>query len=515
MLNLETEKRLARLLFQIAECERSIERSRQNICSNPNFDMYSIFRILDSQTNGKLEIGDLKAFLSREGISLLRSNLALVIRQYDSNNDGKLSLEEFQALVLPSEDLELRRVVLSRNIYTVNAYTENSVARHIELEAGYQVQLETLKKNLTSRADFNPIDAFRTIDANKLNFINVYEIRDFLRRNGYSITIQDIYGIIRRIDTDNDSKINYEDFTASVLPCKKERPQSAPRKTLNNSSLKKTSNNSSLRKTSKTSHNKSNFSSPNKSQSKQINQKIMYRSMRSKLFTYVPYDDMKYIVNTFAAQIRLDLDIERERIILAKKSEFTLTEFFRVFDVNNKNYITTTDIEDLLQYLRIPYDIDEVYLLIRHYSSYKDSIIRFSDFERMYMPRDKYFAQILKNKKTVIVPPYNRLTFFSSETIDQIIKILRLQMQSEILAENLRKNLINKKWINFYEVFEEIDKDRDGMISIGEFQDIFIQHGESPSITELEMLVERYDKDFNRRVSYCEFIEEITPKLFN
>jgi Ca2+-binding EF-hand superfamily protein len=131
------------------------------------------------------------------------------------------------------------------------------------------------------------------------------------------------------------------------------------------------------------------------------------------------------------------------------------------------------------------------------------------------MPRDRYYAQMLRNKRAVIVPPYNRLSVFSSDTIDQIIRVLRLQLQSEILAENLRKNITSKKWINFYEVFEEIDKDRDGMITIGEFQDVFIRHSESPSITELEILVERYDKDFDRRVSYSEFIEEITPKLFN
>ena len=218
MLNVETERRLARLLFQIAECERSVERSRQDLCSNPNFDVYSIFRILDSRTNGKLEVSDIKIFLSRSGISVTRQTLQFVIKQYDSNNDNKLSLEEFQNLVLPTEDSELRRDVLARNIYPVTTYIENIVARHIELESSYQSQLETLKKSLVSRFDFSAIDAFRVVDVDRLNFINIYEIRDFLRRNGYSITVQDLDGIIRRIDTDCDSKLNYEEFSGYILP---------------------------------------------------------------------------------------------------------------------------------------------------------------------------------------------------------------------------------------------------------------------------------------------------------
>lgn len=520
MLSPETQRRLARLLFQMSECEKSIERSRQGVCSNPNFDMYSIFQLLDVRTNGKLEVTDLKAYLSRLGISVLRNNLALLIKQYDSNNDERLSLEEFQALVLPSEDLQLRKEVLSRNVHPITPYTENAIARHLELEASYQEQLETLKKSLVSRADFNPIDAFRVIDIERLNFINVYEISNFLKKHGYSVTMQELDGIIRRIDTDGDSKINYEDFTAMVIPCKKDRPQSAPRKNLNQSPLRKSSARTSPIKSSYNSPNKSSYStnkssySPNKSSYQYSPSKSINRPVRSKLFTTIPYEDMQLIVNMFLSQIRLDLDIERERIILTKRPEFNLVDFFRVFDINDKNFFSSSDVEGLLRDLRVPYDVDEVYLLIRHFSSYKDSVVRFSDFERMFVPRDKYFAQMLKERKGMVVPPYNRLSIFSTDTIEQIIRILRLQLQSESVAENIRKSITSKKWINFYEIFEDIDVDRDGLITIGEFQEVFNRHNEFVSLAELETLIERYDKDFDRRVSYSEFIEEITPKLF-
>lgn len=501
MLSLETERRLARLLFQIAECERSVERSRQDLCSNPNFDIYSVFRLIDYRTNGKIEVVDLKNFLSRCGLSATRPSLQLLINQYDSNNDFKLSLEEFQCLILPSEHPELRRDVLSRNVYPISQYIENSAGRHFELEASYQAQLETLKKSLNARNDFSAIDGFRAVDVDRLNFINVYEIRDFLRRNGYTTTMQDLDGIIRRIDTDCDSKISYEDFARYMLPI--EKPSSSTK----SSPIK--------RSVSRGSPNKSLKSSPSKSPVKSSpDRKKTNRSMRSKLFHSVAPADMEQIVQMFSSQISIDNDFELEKIELAKKPDLNLLDFFRLFDINDKNYITAADIEGLLQDLRIAYSIDEVYLLVRRFSSYHDAKLRYSDFERMYLPRDRYFSQILREKRSRDQEVYDRLRLFSLETIDQIIRILRLQLNNEIVAENLRKGVTGKKWINLYEVFETIDRDRDGMISIGEFQDIMKNYGEYPSISELEGLVERYDKDFDRKVTYSEFIEEITPKLF-
>ena len=526
MLSLETERRLSRLLFQIAECERSVERSREDLCSNPNFDVYSIFRILDSRTNGSLEVSDLKIFLSHCGLSATRASLQLLINQYDSNGDSKLSLEEFQCLVLPAEAADLRRLVLSRNIYPVTAHVENTLARHLELEASYQSQLSTLKKSLCSRPDFSAINAFRAVDVDRLNFINVYEIRDYLRRNGYSSTMQDLEGIIRRIDTDCDSRISYEEFAAYVLhenrvagspspksyasPVKRSASRGSPGKSLQSSPKKESAKkkNDTSQEGSPTKKDSGRSSPAKKSQGK------LSRSVRSRLFDTVPTADMRQVVKMFVEQVGIDSEVERQKIELAKKVDFNLLDFFRLFDINDKNYVVAADIEGLLQDLRIPYSIDEVYMLLRRFSSYKDSRIRYSDFERMYSPRDRYFAQILKEKRSREVPAYDRLRVFGIDTIDEITRIIRLQLRCENVAESLRRQITLQKWINLYEVFQEIDRDRDGLISIGELQDIMKNYGEFPSIAELEMLIERYDKDFDRKVSYSEFIEEITPKLY-
>ena len=82
MLSLDTERTLAALLFQIAQIEAEVEASRQELCKNPNFDVYSTFRLIDTQTNGKINIIDLKNFLSKRNISITRLHLELLIKRH-------------------------------------------------------------------------------------------------------------------------------------------------------------------------------------------------------------------------------------------------------------------------------------------------------------------------------------------------------------------------------------------------------------------------------------------------
>ena len=102
MLSLETERRLAQLLNQIIECERTIEHSRQDLCRNPNFDPYGAFNAIDRLAVRGLSLSDLRDFQSRVGIFSTSDDLNLLIKQYDSDNDGRLSMTDFFQLVLSS-----------------------------------------------------------------------------------------------------------------------------------------------------------------------------------------------------------------------------------------------------------------------------------------------------------------------------------------------------------------------------------------------------------------------------
>ena len=431
MLSLDTERTLAALLFQIAQIEAEVEASRQELCKNPNFDVYSTFRLIDTQTNGKINIIDLKNFLSKRNISITRLHLELLINQYDSNMDQMLSLEEFQPLVLPSENIELREETLKRNVFPPSLYVESTLARHIELEANIQGQLQTLKRNLFTKHDFSAIEAFRIIDKDRANFINIYRIRDFLIKNGFSVSFRDIDNIIRRVDIDNDSKLSYEEFTVGILPINR-KPITSPGKR-RNYSPKRTQTRLSSRNTIK---------SDKKDPPRSSTTGKLSRSVRTKLFPTVSEPDISEILSIFIEQISMHKTIENCKIRLSKHFDFNLANLIRIFDFRAKGFIECTDIENVLRELQIPYHVDEVYLLIRHYCTSHELKLSYFDLEKIFLSNNQFYYNLVKANKPKICQ--DRFRAFSADTLDGIVSLLKTSLRNENNSETLRKKLSEK-----------------------------------------------------------------------
>ncbi len=57
------------------------------------------------------------------------------------------------------------------------------------------------------------------------------------------------------------------------------------------------------------------------------------------------------------------------------------------------------------------------------------------------------------------------------------------------------------------------DKDMNGIIGSDELRMVLGEHGFYATERELASLIEKYDKDRDNRISFTEFVEELTPKL--
>jgi len=121
-------------------------------------------------------------------------------------------------MFLPCEDNTLRNIAQGRYAFRVGRWDYLPANQEIELstvlyhEIGLMRRLKSHKEDLVYRRDFTNHAAFRTVDRYNDGFITVDNLRHFFRFSGYYLTEKDTLAIIRRIDTDGDAKISYNEF---------------------------------------------------------------------------------------------------------------------------------------------------------------------------------------------------------------------------------------------------------------------------------------------------------------
>lgn len=164
-------------------------------------------------------------FLRESGIHhVAEPELFELLKFFDSDEDGLLSFQDFIQMVLPCEDNKLRSMVTARPSHRVGRYDflprdiEIGVSVIIEKEIYLQRRIEELKRQLQSRYDYSPLFAFRSIDRYNIGRIDTYNLNTFLKSNEIGLSELELLAIIRRIDTDGDACLDFNEFSDFLKP---------------------------------------------------------------------------------------------------------------------------------------------------------------------------------------------------------------------------------------------------------------------------------------------------------
>lgn len=639
MLSIETESKLAEIFLRISQAERSVEECRYYLSNSADFDPYSAFRGVDRLGIGSFSGTELLSLLDKHRFFSSADEVYLAIKQYDSNLDGRLSIEEFFSLVLPSTNPSLKALAMSRRGY-LTPEVEYSLVRLLQAEITYHRNLESARRALMLRHDFTMSESFRTIDIRNLNFIDRITLLSFLQRHR-NINEEDVDAIFRRLDNDGDNILSYQEFVDSVMPAqvsafrsyrrasptmnygqndqsyRESASQVSLRRTspLRNSSMKESFSSSNLRKSfnntsplrnPSTLQNQTYSSSlrsapgpavnlsprrssplrssplrssplrtsqipnatrsfrdsayktssplrvsnlnassrsfaqnPDLANSTYQNQSLLRKSSplrtssplrksftdrssfnetaglsssRSRFATGPSSLEENELVNWFQEEIKISRDIERKKNELSLKHDFNLIDAFKMLDANDYGSISIGDFEDTFRHFAFNAPRDEIFLLIKHFSNLKNTRLTFADFSDIFSPKQDEYARILRNRSASGSSSYDRFRVFSRDTTELFLETFRLIFDAESLAERVRQRLSRMPEFSLHQAFVAVDKDRNGFITIDEFQSILQSNGIFATSGDLKNLLGKYDKDKDGRVSYSEFVEEVTPK---
>ena len=89
---------------------------------------------------------------------------------------------------------------------------------------------------------------------------------------------------------------------------------------------------------------------------------------------------------------------------------------------------------------------------------------------------------------------------------------IRTHLTVEENAEMLRKRLSRRPDFNVHEAFQMIDRDSNGYITRNELRRVLGENGVYASENDLCMILQRFDRNSDSRISYAEFMEEMVVK---
>jgi len=98
------------------------------------------------------------------------------------------------------------------------------------------------------------------------------------------------------------------------------------------------------------------------------------------------------------------------------------------------------------------------------------------------------------------------------ETRNMFLSTFRTHFTIEESAELLRKRLSRRPNFNVHDVFLAIDYDSTGYLTRSELRKTLSENGINASEHELKMLIQRFDRNSDGRISYAEFMEEMVSK---
>jgi len=215
----ESERRLKELLVAVGDGERTLESSRQRLCNIRDFAPHSAFQRFDRDCNAFVSSGEIVTFLrDQRNFGISEGEAFRLVRFFDSDEDGRLSFQDFLQMLLPCTDNLLRNISLDRHSTRVGRFEslpydiERALLDIIEKEVDLMRRLDTLKRELESRFDFSAMAAYRSIDRYNDGRINTFNLGTFLRSVGHYASETELLAIVRRIDTDGDANLSYAEF---------------------------------------------------------------------------------------------------------------------------------------------------------------------------------------------------------------------------------------------------------------------------------------------------------------
>ena len=215
---------------------------------------------------------------------------------------------------------------------------------------------------------------------------------------------------------------------------------------------------------------------------------------------YIPF------YNLLMDFIKQDNSIEITRQLLSTRDDINLTDLFELFDHSSNQIISSIDFLQTLKEFGLFLNIDEIKFLFRKFNKNINEFFEYEEFCEIFLPKKYSSAKIMSEKQQS-----EYFKGLSQETKKIICRLFNNIIEGEKSNENYRKIMgVNKDYSGF-NLFNKIKKNYSIGIYKEDISNFMKKNKHRLSNGEIELLMDRFDKNKDGMIDYKEFINEITP----
>ena len=222
-------KEFAQALFDMTEIEGKLEKKRRELTLRSDFNMCDVFKMFGGLSKGKqgIDCDDLYDTITENlELQTTKDEVFIMFYKLDKDGDGLISFDEFQNCFMPRAH-EYAILLQSRGGFYgsesnykryFEGSTRNLLKVYIKGFVDCEVSIELVRQRICNKIKINNFQAFAAIDVINRGAIDINDIRLFLKKlNLYPIE-KDLSLLFERMDKDEDSFVNFEEFVESITP---------------------------------------------------------------------------------------------------------------------------------------------------------------------------------------------------------------------------------------------------------------------------------------------------------
>ena len=571
MLTIETERRIAKFLIILSEEESKVQRNKEKLLNNYDFNPYQCFKFLDKNSKEAIDCYDISNFMKENSEYITLQESFLIILYYDTKDQNFWSYDNFVNYLLNgfNSSYSNKEFDFSINKSQITDSVRSLLLNIFKSELDLIHTTIPLVNKIKQRYDYNIPDLFRSITSN--NDIDKQNINQFLIRNGYdNISDNKLSAIINRLSLSKNElvsccdlqrlfEVGYcdtskRDLYESMLNCPKNIIDSGynqneksniaaeDNNTILNSDKKDYQINSSNYYIINNTNSKENIYKYDKKiideekindyeveEKKELVKNISLTNQKNKVLNKMEkknklnnenaleIPEEKYFIEYLENILGNEVLIERKKIELSLRSDFNIEDCIQIFKTNGMNdqIISKEDFIYGSQTLDLKFNTEEIELIFFKYDLENNGYLTFSDFFDMIVPFSCKYREMVENRLSMpYKPKYKTNEIFLGSTINYLKEVLQCICISETNLEKDRHKL--KKYLNYMnldKIFSKIDVNKKGFIVAKDLLNYLKNWNITLLDSESDLVFIRIDRDRNGIITLNDIINETSLVL--